>query len=213
MEKIKVFIVDDHKIFREGLRNLIDIQEIAEVIGEAENGKIFIEKLSGLNPDIVLMDISMPEMNGIEATKKALEINPNIRIIALSSFGDEEYYYKMIEAGVQGFLLKNSSIVELESALAEVFAGDNFFSIELLKRVISTIGKKNEHKENQLLNEKEIDLLMLICEGLDNDEIAERLAKDSFAIENEKMKLFTKTNCKNTASLIIYAIKNQYIKV
>jgi len=213
MEKIKVFIVDDHKIFREGLCNLINIQEIAEVIGEAENGKIFIDQLPGIKPDIILMDISMPVMNGIEATKKALEINPNLRIIALSSFGDEEYYYKMIEAGVEGFLLKNSTIKELESALAEVFTGNNFFSFELLKRVIANIGKKINPEDDNVLKKNEIAILLLICEGKSLEEIAKETQTDLENLKNIRAEILKKTNCTNTASLVIYAIKNKYIQI
>jgi len=106
--KPKVILVDDHKIFRQGIKSLLTVEEIANVIGEASNGNEFLELLSSMNPDIVLMDISMPEMNGVEATKKAIELKPNLKILVLSSLGDEEYYHKMIEAGASGFLLKNS---------------------------------------------------------------------------------------------------------
>jgi DNA-binding NarL/FixJ family response regulator len=213
MEKIKIFIVDDHKIFREGLRNLIDIQEIAEVIAEADNGKTFLDKLDNNIPDIILMDISMPEMNGIEATKNALAKHPDLKIIALSSFGDEEYYYKMVEAGVKGFLLKNSSISELETAISDVHKGDNYFSNELLRRIIDNIGKKNKGKNKDELSKREIELLLLICEGKTSDEIAEKLHLSTDTIKGYRTKLLDKTKCRNTVSLVIYAIKNKYIQI
>src|SRR5512133_1655890 len=100
MKKPDIIIVDDHLIFRQGLKSLINLENIATVIGEASNGLEFIELLSSLKPDVVLMDIDMPHMNGMEATKKALEVFPDLKIIAFTMFGDEEYYYKMIDLGV-----------------------------------------------------------------------------------------------------------------
>ena len=114
-----IIIVDDHLIFRQGLKSLITFENIANVIGEASNGKEFIELLSHLKPDLVLMDIDMPHMNGMEATRKALELIPDLKIIAFTMFGDEEYYYKMIDLGVKGFILKSSGINELEKAISE----------------------------------------------------------------------------------------------
>ena len=113
----KVIIVDDHRMFREGLRKILTIEGIADVLAEASNGKEFLEILDKNLPDLILMDISMPEMDGIEATKKALLLHPHLNVIALSSFGDEKYYYSMIEAGAKGFVLKTAGIMELKNAI------------------------------------------------------------------------------------------------
>ncbi len=114
MNKAKIYLVDDHQIFREGLRNLIELEGIGTVVGESSNGKHFIQKYKEQNPDLVIMDICMPIMNGIDAAQKAIKKDPGLKVIALSMNGEEEYYYKMIEAGVKGFLLKKSGIKEIE---------------------------------------------------------------------------------------------------
>ncbi|HEY3390885.1 MAG TPA: response regulator transcription factor, partial [Prolixibacteraceae bacterium] len=114
IKKPDIIIVDDHMIFRQGLKSLITIENIATVIAEASNGIEFIELLSHHKPDLVLMDIDMPHMNGMDATRKAMEMMPDLKIIAFTRFGDEDYYYKMIDLGVKGFILKSSGINELE---------------------------------------------------------------------------------------------------
>jgi DNA-binding NarL/FixJ family response regulator len=130
--KYKIIIVDDHDMFREGVKVLLGKSQKVEFIGEASNGEEFLRTLGNKQPDVVLMDISMPVMDGIEATRQAMHQNPNLKILALSMFGEEEYYYKMIQAGVHGFVMKSSGINELEHAIEEVARGASFFSPELL---------------------------------------------------------------------------------
>jgi DNA-binding NarL/FixJ family response regulator len=127
-EKPSIILVDDHLIFRQGLKLLINIENLGEVIGEASDGKEFIELLNAPAPDLVIMDIDMPTMNGIEATQKALQMMPHLKIIVFSMFGDEEYFNRMIEIGVKGFILKSSGITEVEKAIVDVMAGKNYFS-------------------------------------------------------------------------------------
>ena len=141
-QKPSLIIVDDHLIFRQGLKSIIDIENIADVIGEASSGTEFIELLKDKKPDVVLMDIDMPYMNGMEATRKGLEMVPEMKIIAVTMFGDEEYYYKMIELGVKGFIVKSSGIGELENAIREVMIGESYFSNELLRKIINNYGHK-----------------------------------------------------------------------
>jgi DNA-binding NarL/FixJ family response regulator len=126
--KPEIIIVDDHLTFRRGLISILTIENIATVIGEASNGEEFIELLSYLVPDLVLMDIDMPKMNGIKATEKALELMPDLKIIAYTMYSEGEYYSKMIELGVKGFILKSSGINELEKAIKEVVMGNCYFS-------------------------------------------------------------------------------------
>jgi len=141
--KPDIIIVDDHLIFRRGLKSIITVENIATVIGEASNGTEFIDLLSYLNPDLVLMDIDMPVMNGIDATRQALKLRPELRIIAFTMFGDEAYYNMMIDLGVKGFILKSGGIDELEDAIAEVMKGDNYFSNALLNNINNNILRKN----------------------------------------------------------------------
>jgi len=122
-----IIIVDDHLIFRHVIKSFITIENIANVIGEASDGEAFIELLSHLKPDLVLMDIDMPNMNGIDATLKALELMPYLKIIVFTMFGSEDCYYKMIGLGVQGFLLKSNGINELEKAIKDVMMGKSYF--------------------------------------------------------------------------------------
>jgi DNA-binding NarL/FixJ family response regulator len=215
MKKPDIIIVDDHLIFRQGLKSLFTIENIATVIGEASNGKEFIELLSTLKPDLVLMDIDMPHMNGMEATKIALELMPDIKIIAFTMFGDEEYYYRMVELGVRGFILKSSGITELEKAIEDVMKGESYFSNELLRKIINNLGRKNTAKHSSVskFTSREMDVLQYICLGMSNEEIARKLFISSKTVKSHRSNLLEKTNCKNTPGLILYAIKNEIIRL
>lgn len=214
MTKQKVFIVDDHKMFREGLVFAFSKSDKYEIVQQAEDGVDFLSKFEEYNDvAIVLMDISMPNMNGIEATKKCLEINPKVKILALSMFGDEEYYYKMIHAGVKGFVLKEAGSKELEQAMDEVIKGENFFSQKLLQNVIFTKEEKEKRKNELDFTEREMEVLELTCRGYSNKEIADKLCLSSRTIESHKSNLYSKTNVNNTVNLVMFAIKNDIIKV
>src|SRR5512133_1775742 len=139
MEVISVFLVDDHNMFRNGLKLLLNTSSNIRVCGEADNGKQFLDCLPTCKPDVVLMDIDMPVMDGITATKEALFLHPELKVITLSMFGEEEYYFKMIDAGARGFLLKNSDITEVRNAIQTVFEGRTYFSEELLLNVVKNI--------------------------------------------------------------------------
>ena len=214
-KKPNIIIVDDHLIFRQGLKSIITLENIANVIGEASNGLELIALLSDLKPDLVLMDIDMPHMNGLEATEKAIEIMPDLKIIAFSMFSDEEYYYKMIDRGVKGFILKTSGINELENAIHNVMMGDSYFSNELLRKIINNFGRPNTTKQTALenLTDREIEVLQQICLGLSTEEIAEKLFISPKTVKSHKSNLLEKTVCKNTPSLILFAIKNKIINV
>lgn len=213
MNKIRLFLVDDHKIFREGLKQLIEVEEIGSVIDEACNGQEFLSKLKEPLPDLVLMDISMPIMNGIEATKIAKEKHPELTVLALSMHGEEEYYYKMIEAGVKGFLLKDSGIKEIERAIYTVVEGESYFSNELLRQIISGMNKKPKESvpEQDGLTQREIEVLTELCSGFTNEEIADKLCISVQTVKGHRSNLLSKTNCKNSASLVMYAIKHKIV--
>ncbi len=216
MEKLKLFLVDDHKIFREGLKHLIEVEEIGDVVAEASNGQEFLQLLKEPLPDLVLMDISMPLLNGIEATIQARERYPELKVLALSMHGDEEYYYKMIEAGVKGFLLKDSGIKEIERAIYAVVDGESYFSNELLRKIISNMNKKSPTEslaDKDGLSAREIQVLEQICLGLTNEEIGEKLFISAQTVKGHRANLLSKTTCKNSASLVMYAIKNKIVSV
>jgi DNA-binding NarL/FixJ family response regulator len=213
--KPKIIIVDDHLIFRQGLTSIITSENIATVIGEASNGIEFMELISNQKPDIVLMDIDMPHMNGLDATEKAIKLIPNLKIIVFSMFSDEEYYHKMIERGVKGFILKTSGINELENAINEVMKGESYFSNELLRKIISGFGNRNngEQVKQDMLSEREIEVLQQICLGLTNEEIAEKLYISPKTVKTHKSNLLGKTISKNTPALILFAIKNKIVEI
>ena len=152
-KKPDIIIVDDHLIFRQGLKAIINFEDVGSVIGEVSNGEEFIELLSTLKPDLVLMDIDMPLMNGFEATQKALEIIPDLKIIAFTVFSEDEYYQKMIDLGAKGFILKSSGFNELENAIKTVMTGEIYFKNKITKtpvpgidqiEISATEDKKNE---------------------------------------------------------------------
>ncbi len=149
-KKPTIILVDDHLIFRQGLKSLITMENIGKVIGEASDGKEFIELLTLPAPDLVLMDIDMPHMNGMEATEKALKIVPNLKIIVFSMFGDEEYFRKMVELGVKGYILKSNGINEVEKAIEDVMNGKTYFSNVLPSSPVT----KKEQKQNKEITEE-----------------------------------------------------------
>ena len=152
MKKPDVIIVDDHQIFRQGIKSIITLENIATVIGEASNGEDFIQLLTTLKPDLVLLDIDMPNMNGLEATEKALEMMPDLKIIAFTMFGDEEYFLRMIELGAVGYILKSSDISELEKTIQIVMKGGKYFSNHQFTKKNDLSGQKEIKKisENEL---------------------------------------------------------------
>jgi DNA-binding NarL/FixJ family response regulator len=214
-KKPEIVIVDDHLIFRQGLKSIISLEDIANVIGEASNGIELLDLLKTLKPDLVLMDIDMPRMNGLDATEKALELIPDLKIIAFSMFSDEEYYYKMIDRGVKGFILKTSGINELENAINKVMAGESYFSNELLRKIINNFGRSANIKPSvqDNLTDREIEVLQQICLGLSTEEIAEKLFISPKTVKSHKSKLLEKTGCKNTPLLILFAIKNKIVQL
>lgn len=213
MEKTSIIIVDDHQLFRNGLKILLNSFEDFEVTGEASNGYEFLKLIQSIRADIALMDINMPEMDGIEATRKGLRINPDMRVIALSMYGEEDYYYRMVDAGVKGFLLKDSAISEVRDAIHAVMKGGTYFSQELLHHVIQRIKHREHESRSANLSRREKEILTKICEGLSNQEIADELFISKRTVDKHRANLLGKTNSKNTASLILFAIKNKLIEI
>jgi two-component system, NarL family, response regulator LiaR len=214
MEKLKILIVDDHKLFREGLKLLLmNLEEIGEV-WEASDGEIFLNMIKTCDPDLVLMDIEMPKINGIDATIRALEVYPNMKIMALSMYGDEEYFQKMVDAGVCGFLLKNSEFSEVRKAILTASQGNNYFTEEILYSLVNRFKTKPPQVDPAVaLSDRESDVLLLICKGLSNQEIADKLFISKRTVDHHRASLLTKTDTRNAASLVIYAIKHKMIEV
>ena len=210
---MRILLVDDHTLFRNGLKMLLDTLPGYEVTGEASNGRDFLDLIAKHDYDIVFLDIEMPEINGIDAARKAIEQKPELKIITLSMYGDEEYYDQMVDAGAKGFLLKNTNLQEVKTAIDTVIAGGNYFSQELMQNLLRNYKAIHETKEPDAeLSEREIEILLLICSGLSNQKIGDQLFISKRTVEKHRANILCKTNCKNTAGLVMYAIKNQLIK-
>jgi DNA-binding NarL/FixJ family response regulator len=215
-EAIKILIVDDHDLFREGVKYILSKIPEFFVVADASDGADYLEKLKKVKPDVVLMDIDMPRMNGFEATKQSLNSYPNLKIITLSMHGDQGHYKRMIELGVKGFVLKDAGISQLKDAINEVHQGRNYFSQELLMNII--LSKESSPSGEQLrrqleISDREMEVLEHICKACPNKEIAEKLFISPKTVEGHKAKLMEKTNTSNAVSLVLYAIKNHLIAI
>ncbi len=213
---IKIVIVEDHTLFREGLKSLFSTVSDFKVTAEFNNGKEYIDKIFEIDAGVVLMDIEMPVMNGIEATRLSRIKRPDLHILGLSMYSDNKYYYEMINAGVTGFLLKEAHPGELKDAIREVHSGKGYFSQDLLQQVIITLTAEKEKpslKDNMQLTDREIEILELICKGLTNNEIGDKLFLSPRTVESHKYRIMNKTETKNNAELILFAIKSKLISV
>lgn len=212
-KKLKIYIVDDHALFREGLRFLLNNSEHISEIKEAGNGLEFLNEFENFKPDVVLMDIEMPEVNGIEATKAALSRDPDLKIIALSMYSDENFYTEMIEAGAKGFLIKNSQFNDVQTAIIEVYNNRNYFSPEILSSIVNSLNHKAETPVNNELTKRELEVLLHICKGLSNQEISEKLSISKRTVDKHRENILCKSQSKNTAELVVYAIRNGYFEI
>lgn len=214
---IKILLVDDHKIIREGIRSLLKNEPKIEVIGEACNGQDMIELLGSVYPDVILMDLNMPVMDGFEATKYIHDNHPDIRVIILSMLDHENYISKTLEAGASGYILKNTGRDEMIYAINTIANGNQFICTEiafnLLKRIQMNAVKTDTNGSRQPgdLSKREIEVLRLIAEGFTNAEIADKLFTSKRTIESHRQHLIEKTQAKNTAALVKFALEKGII--
>ncbi len=211
-KKIRVVLVDDHTLFRGGLKGLLDRTGRVDVVGEASDGESFLQLMEAVEADVVFMDFSMEPMSGDEATRRALLLYPNLKVITLSMFGEESYYTRMVTAGAKGFLLKNSDIREVLLAMDVVAEGGEYFSEELLESLTETMyPSEGSDSVEGALSARETEILIGVCRGLNNQEIADELFISKRTVDKHRANIMDKTGCKNTASLVIYAIKNMLV--
>jgi DNA-binding NarL/FixJ family response regulator len=201
----KIFIVDDHPVVAEGLRKLIIDSGAADVIGIAETGKACLDFLRWEKPDIIFLDINLPDASGIDLCKEIKSKYQTIKILALTSYNEKSIIKKMIENGADGYLLKNSDAYDITEGIKEVTLGNKYFAAE-----VDSILKKEEPTEI-LLTKREKEVLILIADGMTNNEIAEKLFISSLTVDSHRKNLITKLNARNTASLIKIAIENNFI--
>ncbi|NQU54042.1 MAG: response regulator transcription factor [Bacteroidetes bacterium] len=207
--KIKVIITDDHQLFREGLVNLLFSAPDIEVIAQAENGEEAIEKAKHFKPDVMLLDIAMPKMNGIEATRELKKIMPEIKIVAVSMHSDKQYVKGILEAGADGYLLKNCTYRQLTDAIQCVYSGKKFLSEDITELVISGYldPSKAESDSYSQLSEREKEVFLLFAEGKTTREIGEKLFISVKTVGTHKQNILEKLELKNNADIVKYSLK------
>jgi DNA-binding NarL/FixJ family response regulator len=214
MEKAyNLIIVDDHSIFRDAIKFVLTQSDKINIIGEAASGYEFLDLIEDTKPDLVLMDIAMPGLDGVETTKEAIRKYPDLKVIALSLYGEEPYYYRMVEAGAQGFVVKDSGSDELLKAIGIVMNGESYFSNHILCNIIKEFPEKEDQTisagKEVKLSKRESEILDLICDGLSNSEIADKLGVSRRTVEGHRYDLIAKTGAKSTIQLVLYAMKNR----
>jgi DNA-binding NarL/FixJ family response regulator len=211
----KVLIADDHQLFREGLVNLITSAPDIEVIAEAKDGKEATEKAQKLKPDVVLIDIGMPVMNGIEATRIIKKENPKIKVIAVSMHSDRQFVKGVLEAGADGYLLKNCTYRQLIEAVQSVISGKKYLSDDITEMVIQAyLDPEDETSEGQKdLSDRELEVLKLYAEGKSTREIGEKLFISVKTVGTHKQHIFEKLDINSNADMVKYAIKEGLIQL
>lgn len=212
MPTIKYAIADDHKIFRQGLKLALSSDEQLALVGEAGNGKELLTLLDNHDVDVVLLDIKMPEMDGIETTKRLRAQYPSLKIVILTMYDEEHFILHLMQAGANGYLLKNAEPAEIQLALHSAIENGFYFnelvSNTMLKNVVQKAQTPTQFKDTEPLNEKERNVLRLICEQHTAAEIAEKIFLSPRTVEGIRSTLLEKVGVRNTAGLVMYAVKN-----
>jgi NarL family two-component system response regulator LiaR len=217
MPKIKVLVVDDHTIVRHGIYALLGLMSDIELVGEAVNGKEALEKVKKLMPDIVIMDIAMPLMDGLEATRRIRKEFPKTKVIALTQYDDREFVFPAIEAGAHGFISKTAASSELASAIRSVYRGDSYLSPSVARVFVEGyqqgIDLVREHDPYRQLTNREREILKLLAEGHTTQEIASMLVLSPKTVDRHKTNLMSKLALHSRADLIKYALRKGIITI
>jgi DNA-binding NarL/FixJ family response regulator len=208
MKELNIFLTDDHQIIIDGLRLLINSVEGMQVIGDANNGKEAIELLEVLDADVVLMDIDMPVMNGLDATKAIKTRHHNIKVIILSMHCDSGMVKELIGIGADGYVLKNASKEELIQAITKVASGQQYFSTDVTLSLLNKNASVSASKLDVELTNRELEILKLIADGFSNKEIGEQLFISHRTVDTHRTNLMKKLNVNNIAGLVSFALKN-----
>lgn len=207
---MKVVIVDDHQIFIDGVKALISGMDEVEVVGEANNGVDLIDLLSKLETDLILMDVNMPIMDGLEATQKVLEKYPDIKVLMLTMHDSREYIEKLLKVGAHGYVLKNTGKQELKEAMESVMSGIPYYSQAVTQRIMESLQKKksvsNEHG-NVVLTDREKEVLVLIAQEHTTHEIADQLFISHHTVESHRKNLIAKLQVRGISGLVKYAVQ------
>jgi DNA-binding NarL/FixJ family response regulator len=204
-------IVDDHNIIRHGLKQSLSQEKDMKVVAEAETGRKAIELVHEYAPDVIIMDVSMPDLNGIEATKQILKINPNIKIIALSMHSEKQFVLSMVKAGARGYLLKTNFFNELLTAIRTVVSGNIFLSSEITEHIVKSAFSPYDESEDsafKTLSSREREILQLVAEGQTNSYIAENLFISKKTVASHRLNIMKKLKLDNIPALTKFAVKH-----
>ncbi len=218
--KIRIFLADDHKILRDGLRYIILSVPDYEIVGEAGDGKEALDEIEILKPDIVILDISMPTITGIEIAHQLKKYMPEVKIIILSKYDNEEYVYKLLEYGINGYVLKDNAGDDLLTAIKDVIHGNIYLSSQITNKLVNIIksnktqpGNDKPLDHSQVLSGREKQVLKLVVEGKKNTEIASILRISIFTVKSHRQKIMQKLNVHKTIDLVKYALKNGLVEL
>lgn len=215
MSRIRVLIADDHLIVREGLRVLLEAEPDIEVVGEAAEGQEAVDRTVELKPDIVLMDITMPGMNGMEATRVIKNRIPDVKVLALTMHENDEYFFEILNAGASGYVIKGGSSAELMSALRAVWQGDVYLHPSMAKKLLGDylhLAKAGQDKEQyDGLTEREREILTSVAEGRTNQEIADLLVLSASTVQTHRANIMAKLGLHSRTDLVKYAIRRGFI--
>lgn len=215
MEKMRILLAEDHKVVREGTRRLLESQPDFEVVGEASDGIEAVELARKLKPEIIIMDVSMPRLNGIEATRQIKAIYPNIAILPLTGYDDDEYVFALLEAGAAGYLLKDSSGEELIEAIRQVMTGEPVLHPKIMKKVLnrlrSPVGEQAAQNAGEVLSDRETEVLRLAARGMSNMEIADSLTLSVRTVQTHLRSIFNKLGVGSRSEAIVYGLKKGWL--
>jgi two-component system response regulator NreC len=215
MKKLRILLADDHIVMRTGLRALLERQSNLEVVGESENGRETVALAASLRPDVVVMDVGMPVLNGIEATQTIVTQYPAIAVVILSMHADESYVMRALKAGARGYLLKDSAAADLMGAIQAISQGKSFFSPKvsriLAEDYVRVLKQKGAVDSYDLLTSREREILQLLAEGKTNKEVATALNISPYTVETHRSHILQKLNLHNSAELVLYAVRKGII--
>jgi len=215
LKKLRILLADDHGVVRKGLRFLLESEPDLEVVGEAADGRQAVDMAEELRPDVVVMDIAMPWLNGIDATGQIVKQQPAVGVIMLSMHSDEEYLVRTLTAGAKGYLLKDSAETDLVQAVHSVSDGKPFFSPAIAKTLLEDYVRRLQQRglsdSYELLSDREKEVLQLLAEGKTNKDVANLLNLSTHTVETHRTHIMQKLNLHNTAEIVLYAVRKKII--